>query len=108
MSENKKIFATPKIRKFARELGANIGDVEGTQRAGRITEEDVKKLETKLAELENELLNVKNERDMYKNKAEDLQLTLELTMEGRKQLSEQHEQFVRAYAPQWMLVSRLH
>ena len=42
MSENKKIFATPKIRKFARELGANIGEVEGTQRAGRITEEDVK------------------------------------------------------------------
>ena len=42
MSENKKIFATPKIRKFARELGANIAEIEGTERAGRITEEDVK------------------------------------------------------------------
>ena len=42
MSENKKIFATPKIRKFARELGANIGEIEGSERAGRITEEDVK------------------------------------------------------------------
>ena len=42
MSEKTKVFATPKIRKFARELGANIAEVEGTERAGRITEEDVK------------------------------------------------------------------
>ena len=42
MSENKKIFATPKVRKFARELGANIGEIEGSERLGRITEEDVK------------------------------------------------------------------
>ena len=42
MSENKKIFATPKIRKFARELGANISKIEGSARAGRISEEDVK------------------------------------------------------------------
>ena len=42
MSENKKIFATPKVRKFARELGANISKIEGSARAGRITEEDVK------------------------------------------------------------------
>ena len=43
MTENKKIFATPKIRKFARELGANVSLIEGTERKGRITEEDVKK-----------------------------------------------------------------
>jgi len=43
MAENKKIFATPKIRKFARELGANISQIDGTERKGRITEEDVKK-----------------------------------------------------------------
>ena len=43
MSENKKIHTTPKIRKFARELGANISQIEGTERKGRITEEDVKK-----------------------------------------------------------------
>ena len=42
MSENKKIFATPKIRKFARELGVSISKIEGSARAGRITEEDVK------------------------------------------------------------------
>ena len=35
-------LASPKVRKFARELGTNISDVKGSQRSGRITEEDVK------------------------------------------------------------------
>ena len=43
MTEDKKIFASPKVRRFARELGANVSLVEGTERKGRITEEDVKK-----------------------------------------------------------------
>ena len=43
MEEDKKIFATPKVRRFARELGANVSLIEGTERKGRITEEDVKK-----------------------------------------------------------------
>ena len=42
MSENKKTFATPKVRKFARELGANIDQIQGSERKGRISEEDVK------------------------------------------------------------------
>ena len=42
MSKDKKIFTTPKVRKFARELGANISLIEGSERKGRITEEDVK------------------------------------------------------------------
>ena len=42
MSENKKTFATPNVRKFARELGANINEIKGTERKGRITSEDVK------------------------------------------------------------------
>jgi len=42
MEENKKIFTTPKVRRFARELGANVSLIEGTERKGRITEEDVK------------------------------------------------------------------
>ena len=42
MTENKKILATPKVRKFARELGANVSDIKGTERKGRITEHDVK------------------------------------------------------------------
>ncbi len=65
MPENKKIFATPKIRKFARELGANIGEVEGTQRAGRITEEDVKNyINNKLKKTnEKEEIKIKKEFD---------------------------------------------
>ncbi len=43
MSEIKKIFTTPKDRKFARELGANLENIEGSERKGRITENDVKK-----------------------------------------------------------------
>ena len=42
MTEDKKIFATPKVRKFARELGANVSEIQGTERKGRITEHDVK------------------------------------------------------------------
>ena len=42
MSENKKTFATPKVRKFARELGANIDQIKGTERKGRISQDDVK------------------------------------------------------------------
>jgi len=43
MTEDKKIFTTPKVRKFARELGAKVSQIKGTERKGRITEEDVKK-----------------------------------------------------------------
>ena len=35
--------ASPKVRKFARELGADILQIPGSQRAGRVTEDDVKK-----------------------------------------------------------------
>jgi pyruvate dehydrogenase E2 component (dihydrolipoamide acetyltransferase) len=34
--------ASPKVRKFARELGANVIKIPGTQRGGRVSEEDVK------------------------------------------------------------------
>ena len=37
-----RILATPKVRKFARELGADISNLKGSERNGRITEEDVK------------------------------------------------------------------
>jgi len=43
MSDKKEIVsATPKIRKLAREFGADIYQIQGTQRLGRISEEDVK------------------------------------------------------------------
>ena len=34
--------ASPKVRKFARELGANVLEIPGSQRSGRVSEEDVK------------------------------------------------------------------
>jgi len=36
-----KAYATPSIRKFARELGVDLGQVKGSGRKGRITKEDV-------------------------------------------------------------------
>ena len=36
------ISASPKTRKFARELGIDINEVEGTERQGRVLEEDIK------------------------------------------------------------------
>ncbi len=42
MSKNKKVFTTPNVRKFARELGANINEIKGSERKGRISHEDVK------------------------------------------------------------------
>ena len=36
-------LASPKVRKFARELGTNVVQVPGSRRAGRVSEDDVKK-----------------------------------------------------------------
>ena len=38
-----KTLATPKVRKFARELGTNVAEIQGSERKGRVTEDDVKK-----------------------------------------------------------------
>ena len=44
MSEKKIsiISASPKVRKFARELGADLKVIQGSQREGRVSEEDIK------------------------------------------------------------------
>ena len=43
MSDKKEIVsASPKVRKLAREFGADIYKIKGSQRAGRVSEEDVK------------------------------------------------------------------
>jgi len=36
------VSASPKVRKFARELGADLQLIEGSQREGRVTEDDIK------------------------------------------------------------------
>ena len=40
--EGKVKSASPQIRKFARELGASISDIPGSERSGRVSETDVK------------------------------------------------------------------
>ena len=42
MTEKKNISASPKVRKLAREFGADIYKIQGSQRKGRVSENDVK------------------------------------------------------------------
>lgn len=42
MPQSGKSSASPKVRKFARELGADVSKISGTQRSGRVSENDVK------------------------------------------------------------------
>ena len=43
MSDKKEIIsASPKVRKLAREFGADIYQIQGSQRKGRVSEDDVK------------------------------------------------------------------
>ena len=39
---NKSVLASPKVRKFARELGTDLNKIPGSEKFGRVTEEDVK------------------------------------------------------------------
>ena len=41
--QSNKISASPKVRKFARELGVDINSVKGTERSGRVVEKDLKR-----------------------------------------------------------------
>lgn len=40
-SQEKKIIAAPSVRKFARESGINLKDIQGSEKNGRITKQDV-------------------------------------------------------------------
>ena len=42
VSDSLRTSASPKVRKFARELGVNINQVPGSERQGRVTEVDIK------------------------------------------------------------------
>ena len=39
---DKLVLASPKVRKFARELGTDVSKISGSEKFGRVTEEDVK------------------------------------------------------------------
>ena len=58
------ISASPKTRKFAREIGADLHLIKGSQREGRINEEDIKK-KKKNTLLKNVLKNDKKVNTLY-------------------------------------------
>ena len=57
--------ASPKVRKFARELGSNIMQIPGSQRSGRVSEEDVKKFIKSQAGVNKEQVEKKIYKDEY-------------------------------------------
>ena len=69
MSEKKisTISASPKVRKFARELGANLDQIKGSQRIGRISEDDVKSF---VKESFNKIISKKDSKIVSKNEIE--------------------------------------
>ena len=60
--------ASPKVRKFARELGIDINQVEGSEKDGRVIEDDVKKYVLSKHKNNNEIKESK--QDKIKNKFE--------------------------------------
>jgi len=57
--EGKIKSASPNVRKFTRELGADISNISGSERSGRVTKEDVKDyIKNKL--IETPIVNVQN------------------------------------------------
>jgi len=67
-SEGKVKAASPNVRKFVRELGADIAVIPGSERAGRITKEDVKThVKNKLS---NNMSPIKENKKIIKNEYE--------------------------------------
>ena len=58
-------LASPKVRKFARELGANVIEIPGSQRAGRISEKDVKNFIKSQVSVNNEVVEKKTFKEEY-------------------------------------------
>ncbi len=61
--------ASPKVRKFARELGADIVQIPGSQRGGRVTEEDVKKFVRSQVSVDEGKVEKKIYKDEYPHEA---------------------------------------
>ncbi len=61
--------ASPKVRKFARELGADIVQIPGSQRAGRVTEDDVKKFVRSQVSVNEGKIEKKVYKDEYPHEA---------------------------------------
>ncbi len=61
--------ASPKVRKFARELGADIVQIPGSQRSGRVTEDDVKKFVRSQVSVNEGKIEKKVYKDEYPHEA---------------------------------------
>ncbi len=60
------VLASPKARKFARELGVNVKDVIGSERLGRVIEEDIKRfVSSKFNKKENIKINKEYEHSEF-------------------------------------------
>ena len=57
--------ASPKVRKFARELGVDINQIEGSEKGGRVIEDDVKRYVSSNTKNNNE--TKQNKQDKIKN-----------------------------------------
>ncbi len=57
-----KISASPKVRKFARELGVDINSVKGSERLGRVVEKDLKEFVSSNINQTYDTKNSKNEK----------------------------------------------
>ena len=64
---NQSVLASPKARKFARELGVDVKDVVGTERLGRVIEKDIKEF---VSSKINKNFSKKNEKEIIKIKNE--------------------------------------
>ena len=69
MSKDGVSSASPKVRKFARELGADIVQIPGSQRAGRVTEDDVKKFVRSQVSINEGKVEKKVYKDEYPHEA---------------------------------------
>ena len=59
---NQNVLSSPKARKFARELGVDVRDVNGSERLGRVVEKDIKEfVSSKINKKEN--ININKEYD---------------------------------------------
>ena len=58
-------LASPKVRKFARELGVNVVQIPGSQRAGRISEDDVKNFIRSQVSINNGTIEKKTFKEEY-------------------------------------------
>ena len=60
--KTKKVSASPKVRKFARELGVDINKLTGSKRIGRVVEKDLKDFVSLTLNNNDQILNNKKEK----------------------------------------------